>query len=213
MKNHAILAIQVLIICLLIGAIPARSQGNLVLNGSFEDGSGSLNNWIVAQFGPNPSPGVELGGAAIDGNYCALFTRDGGSISQTLSTTAGVFYDLNFWALQYDGTNRSSVSVNGSLLSAINFSRYVFISPLGQNNPFYQINTNWENFNFVFQATSANTSLLFSETPFTYVDSDHTFYDSHGGLDAISVTVVPEPSAVALLGVGLAGWLARRRLS
>ena len=201
--------------------VSAQAQGNLLQNGSFE--TGGLDNWNVQLFGPGavsdavivmpPVPPSSLFPTNCpDGTYFLEFSFKGGSISQTISTTPGVFYDLNFWAIQYDGTNHSSVSVNGSLLTYLNFSSYTFISPIGNSSPLFQYNNNWENFDFNFLATSASTTISFAENIGWYYGGPYNdLYFSNGGLDAISVTVAPEPSAVAVLGVGLAGWLARRR--
>jgi hypothetical protein len=121
---------------------------------------------------------------------------------------------LNFLAIEFQGTNDVSVSVNGSLLATLNFAK---TTPI--NNGFGPFNNTWESFNYTFQATSLSTTLTFHynnqlvavpEVPngFQY----DLFYGS-GGIDAISVTVAPEPSTVVLLGAGLFGWLIRRRRS
>ena len=220
MKTNSVIAVKLLTAYLFLVTVSAYPQGNIVLNGSFEAGGGSFNNWNAVNLGFGPS-GYLIAPLFFpqfpvnypDGVHCAVFTYNGASISQTLSTTPGTFYSLNFSAIQYDGTNRSSVSVNGGLLATLNFMNYTFISPTGEVAPGFQFNSNWENFSFTFAATTTSTTILFSELPRLYNTADNTAYYSHGGLDAISVTVVPDPSTVALLGAGLAGWLARRRLS
>jgi hypothetical protein len=192
-----------------LNAANARAQGNLILNGSFEANNGSFTNWTIR---PVPESGYVAINAsyyvlpAADGTYFAGFLYNGGTISQTITTMSGYYYALNLSAIESAGTNRVSVNVNGSLLANLNFPTSQ--SPLNDSSTTYVFNTNWVDFNYVFQASSNLTTLAFTYYPQIITDNDNDYYYGLGGLDAISVMAVPEPKTVILLVGCFVGWLA-----
>lgn len=178
----------------------AHSQGNLF----------STNYWNVqAQTSGSLFTYFNSGGI-----YSALFQAvlgqgSGGTLSQSIPTTVGSLYQLDFRGIQFDGTNHSAfVQVNGAFLSNIEYTNYTFIYPFGLDS-----NTNYQAFSFQFLANSNITTVSFFEDPTTFSGGDNTRYFSHAGIDSMAAysLAAPEPSALALLGVGLAGWVGWRR--
>ena len=109
-----------------------------------------------------------------------------GFLSQNVSTLAGQRYDVDFW-LASDGflPNAFQVLANGEVL--LNLQDILI-------QPYAPVHT-------AFTAIGPTTQLQFG------------FRNDSGvlHLDNVTVAAIPEPSAVALLALGLAGLAARRR--
>ncbi len=173
----------------LVGSVDA--DANLVTNGGFE--TGDFTGWTTSiDF---VFDGVDVL-APHSGNYAAFFGNPSGTstISQTLSTTPGKLYQVDFW-LQNEADvtgvavpNSFSFNLNGgpAELTLTNASAF-----------------SYTHYTFGFIAAAATANLLFS------FEHGPAFWD----LDDVSVNV-PEPGSLAL--VALAGVLvgvARRRRS
>ena len=182
---------------------------NLVENGSFEDISAaagvqqlaagtwstfaSIPGWTAASGGS-----IEVrnnnAGQAFDGNqFVELDAHNNSIMFQSLLTAAGSWYDLSFYYSPRPGvtnpldTNNVTVYWNGVALA----------TQSGVGTGVHQ----WQQFNYLVQGTG-NDELRFAATGTS---------DALGGsLDMVSLTV-PEPTSIALVLVGLAAALRRRR--
>ena len=180
-----------------------HAQGNLLVN----------NGWTGS-----PSPGGNIIAGSGTTNFSVAFIYNGGSISQTFATTPGTTYLLSFQAIEFQGTNYCGVNA-GSLAATLNFAGTVPIQyddglgGLYANAGPNLNNTVWENFSYTFvaSANTSSTTLSFvyypQEIQVTHPTSSPDYYWGAGGVQNISVTLapVPEPSTIALLGLGLAG--------
>lgn len=79
---------------------PSHAQGNLLLNGDFSAGGGSLTNWSVGwnnYFSPGSSPPAPSNSGPA-GSLSALFQGEFYLyLGQTISTTPGTVYDIRLW--------------------------------------------------------------------------------------------------------------------
>jgi hypothetical protein len=164
---------------------------NLVNNGGFE--SGDFSGWT--QFGNTAFNGVGCGGG-VGGSCAAFFGPIGptaGGISQVISgLTVGAQYAVSF-AFGSTGDVPSSITVALGGTTVLNQTNPPATVPSGAFNVFAYSVT----------ATAASETLSFS------FRNDPSFFL----LDNVSVSQnVPEPGALALVGIALAGLsLSRRR--
>ena len=170
------------IACVVLASVApgGHASADLVVNGDFE--TGDFSNWAYTS-----QDGYSFvdGGFVHGGDYAAWFgdlqEDGGGSISQTLATTAGTAYVLSFW-FAGDGDTPSGLTaiVGGNTLYEV-------------TNPplsFYDLYT----FDFVASGTS------------TLLEFDAYDDPSYINLDDVSVipAAVPEPASMAFLGIGAA---------
>ncbi len=207
-----------LLLAALVCSPLAGVRANLIINPSFESIPGPLMNgggtWGVfgsiqgwtSTFGS----GIEIqqfaAGSPFDGNRLVeLDSHSNSNMKQLVGTTQGDLYTLSFMYSPRPGvgagSNGISVFWNGSFLDSIT------ASGIGNND------TDWEQHNYLVSATGDNTWLKFKATGTS---------DSYGGyLDLVSLekfsretppSPVPEPTTMALTGLGLAGLgLVRRK--
>ncbi len=202
---------------LLIGAFLLASAGmasavNIVQNPSFELGSfddvdvafvpkvtqlggfqsnSKITGWTVSQDRPliwidNAYPGplkTPTGARFLDLTFFTFITSQYSTVSQSLATAVGQQYKLTF---DLGASNHFGVLPVIAATTAGVTVNFTTAAPTTANE--------WTSFTYVFTAPSANTALSFTGIQ----GSDFI------GLDNISVTVVPEPSSIAMLFAGLA---------
>jgi hypothetical protein len=187
----------------LAAALPAQAAANLVANGSFESGAfglGSFDGWATklgddATFVDSSGQTGVQPGKAEDGLWSAYFgsaaASGGATISQTLATTAGQAYALDFW-LANDNSGGAAASAFSARVGGVSLFT---ASSLPTANCVHE--------HVVFAATSAASVLELAA-------SNETGYLQ---LDNVSVSAVPEPASASLWLVSLLTLGACRRVN
>ena len=169
------------------------AQASIITNPGFETGdftgwalSGDTSFTAVDDFSPH------------SGSFSAWLGTSGstGSITQTLATTAGVSYDIEFWLNTAVRPNFFSVSFDGIVLDSLtDITTSSTILP-----PFYRL------FSYTALASSASTDLVFTfrHDPWVWDLDDVTV-----NVSSVETAPIPEPGSMLLLGTGLFA-LARR---
>lgn len=164
----------------LAAALPATAA---VVNGGFE--TGDFTGWTVA--GDTGYTGVDAF-AARSGNFGAFFGEDrpGSSISQSIATTSGASYVVEFW-LQLD---------DSAVPNAFSWSWDGVVQALQTDDSAF----GFTHFSAIVTATAATSTLRFD------VMNQQSFYL----LDDVSVQV-PEPASAALALFAIAALSATTR--
>ena len=161
-------------------AYPAKA--NLITNPGFETGdfTGWTTNWSVG--------GTRNGIAPHSGNFQAFAFQPLASLEQTLATTPGQSYTIDFW-----------VATSNVLSLTVNFGGTVF-------SHFFAGATGYTEFTFNATASSASTSISFTRgfEPFPVFLDDIS-------VEPAGVGVPDGGSTVSLLGCALLGLAALRR--
>lgn len=190
---------------LALALLPTLANANLVVNGSFEADAQAAGTWNIYDNlagWTGGRLGVELrnnvAGAASEGvNYVELDTTGNSSIYQFITTSAGTWYDLAF-----DYSPREGVAEASNQIKVWWGNDVLTTPPLKGFNA--GPGNNWSTYTFKVQGTG-NDKLFFDALGTN---------DSYGGsLDNIRVTAVPEPETYAMLlaGLGMIGFMSRRR--
>jgi PEP-CTERM motif len=164
------------------------ASADLIVNGSFE--TGDFTGWTVNAGATGVVTAGFDGLVPEDGTFFAALGNVGGlgTLSQTFNTTAGATYELSYW-LSSDGAtpNEFATQIDGvTVIDQVNIPQTGYI-------------------NYIFDFVSAGPT------------STVTFFERNDpaylGFDNISVNgrSVPEPSAIALFGVGAIGLVAALR--
>ena len=184
------------------------SAADLVTNGGFEAGGTGWGTTDTVGFAPVSAYiaccGIDGSGyPAANGVAAAFFgwgNMPGGTMFQNLSTVAGTAYTVKFAYGAISGSALQTMTVaaldGASVLGSQDVSAYGTYNQAALVSPY----------SFTFVASSNSTQLLFRDTSVNTINTD-------GMVDNVSVTAVPEPETGAMLlaGLGLMGWVARRR--
>jgi hypothetical protein len=181
-------------------ALPVLANANLVANGSFEADSQSAGTWNILSSLTGWTGSAELrnnvAGTASDGfNFVELDTTGNSSIYQDFTGLSGL-YNLSFDYSARPGVAKDSNPIqawwNGALLTTVT------------GNGIGKSDNNWLTLDFLVSGTG-NDKLTFTAAGIS---------DSYGGsLDNVILTAVPEPETYGMMlaGLGLIGFVARRR--
>ena len=173
------------------------AQANIVTNPGFE--TGDFTGWTLS--GDTSFTFVEEGFFPHSGSFSAFLGTLGstGSITQTLATTAGASYDIEFWLNSEFTPNFFSVSFDGIVVDSLTDITTFVDGGCSPSSPIaggcYTL------FSYTALASSATTDLVF------------TFQHDPWGwdFDDVSVeaaTAVPESGSLPLVAMGLIALLA-----
>ena len=206
---------------LLFCASPAFAT-NLLTNGSFEDSilvpndtftnglftgtkNGDITGWTTVGTAEFPgywyfNNGSQFGTAQDGQRFIELENVSSlGPVSQSFAVTKNTTYEVSFWSgIRADGANgqdtiTAAITVAAVSASGIVSSTATGLTPIGTG----ATPAGWQQFSYSFTPNSDTTATL-------------TFSNSggYGCIDNASVSAIPEPSTIVLLGVSLVSLLA-----
>jgi hypothetical protein len=182
---------------------PLPVCADLILNGSFSSPVLPTNSYQV--FTPSSSPGlpgwtVAAGTVDIDnantfgspfvagGQWLDLNGNSPGTLTQSFATTQGQTYLLSF-----EYANNTAVTTGDATATVSVQGSNTLLTANIEHGSSTTSEMNYQLFQSTFVADSGTATLQF----------ESTFPGTSGiALDAISVTAVPEPSSIVLLGIG-----------
>lgn len=189
---------SMILACLVLSGAASQASAEELVNGGFESGA-LAPGWTLTQGAGSVATGnycCQLTGAG-EGDYYAVLSGGGGevpsTIEQTFSTSPGMPYDFSFLLNGAWGGQQLTLD---------------FADSATPNSPFqtanYTVNSgSWESQSGQFTAQGTSTIIRFTDNP--------PNASTDAALDAVSVTLVPEPSALGLLAFAAIAGLRRRR--
>ncbi len=173
--------------------VSTSAMANLVTNGDFESGAigWALPSMFIYQNATQANSGTWLAGTGCVGHACVSTAGSGAYLGQTLATAANSLYTLSFWVGENTGpTSEFSVFWNGLLVADV-------VNPASNsfNNGVGMVEYTFTNL----LATGAATAFEIHGRQ----DPGGIFFDDVSVV--LSTNNVPEPSSLALIGLGLAG--------
>jgi len=214
----------VLLAALAASLFPATAHANLLLNPGFEspplgsvyaayDHGDSIGGWLVFGTGFPTVAHLTIRADYQEYSGALSFSPHGGLVSldmtgsgnrgangimQTVATTAGAAMALSFWVGNQDAAFGSYILPSAVEVFVDSVSVGVFANADNSN-----ADVNWKQFSVQFVASSASTTIAFvNATPIG---------DNMAGLDDVSLTAIPEPTSLLLLGTALTSLLPLRR--
>jgi hypothetical protein len=170
--------------------IPGASATIMVLGSGYTEPFGAS----TSTLGFHPQDGLQSVDLTGEGNQG---TTNG--IKQSVGTTPGAVYDLTFWLGHQDSSAPGYTLGPGSIALYIDGT----LARTYDNSFNTPQDVTWRPFSHKFTASSPFTVLAFL--------NNTSAGNNYAGLDNVSLTAVPEPCSLLLLGMGITGLAARLR--
>lgn len=191
---------------MVVAVLAPSAHAGIVTNGDFE--TGGLANWTSKLVtAPNTACGIAAAsGTGLFGTTAAAFNCEGpdqASLRQTLQTTGGVAYDIEFWL---KGGSGSTLQVHWGLVDLL----------LGDFSLGSTAVNGFQNYSVTQKAVGASTVLDFNfrfagATSTAFLDNVSVDESVIGACPAGQACAVPEPGSLLLVGAALAAGAAASR--
>lgn len=182
------------------------SAGTLLINGSIASSATTVNGGLLGGSGTTGAVTVNSGGTIGAGNSIGTLTT--GNLS--LTGTGALAVELNTTSLATDLVVTNAFSLDSADTVVLTLTDLGGNVPVAFNTTFTIVDYtgSWDGNLFTY-----NSNVLADDATFIFGANEYQIsYNGTTGLDsAVTLTVVPEPSTVAFVGLGLASLLLRVR--